>query len=143
MPRVEKSERSREDRIISEIRPVSVVEDIPPSEVPPDFWTDTTNFYMRRSYAQRVGGLSQFFADWTDGPLNMTNVAEVTTNFWVVMGQNTIQVVDQSGAVSDVTPAVYVGPVLSADANQTIINGFPVQNFRPRKQGLRSSRREL
>jgi len=130
MPQVNKGERSREDRILSEIRPLSVVQDIPASEVEPTSWTDLQNFYMRVGYAQRVAGISQFFADWTDEALNLVNVAEVTSNFWVVMGQDTVQVIDQSGSVDDITPAVYAGPVGAGEANQTIINGFPVQNFR-------------
>ncbi len=129
-PQVQKGERSREDRILVEIRPTSIVEDVPAAEVPPEFWTSMINFYMRVGYAQRISGISQFFADWTDEPLNLTNVAEVTQNFWVVMGKSTLQVIDQAGTVSDITPTIYVSPVLPSEANQTVINGFPVQNFR-------------
>jgi hypothetical protein len=129
MPQVRKGERSREDRIISEIRPTSVVDDIPPAEVPPDFWTDIRNFYMRRGYAQRISGIDQFFANLTTPPLNIINVSEQTTNFWVVMGETAIQAIDQAGTVSDITPAVYPGPTPGL-VTQDIINGFPVQNFR-------------
>ena len=129
MPQVQKGERSREDRILTEIRPESIVADIPPAEVGPEFWTDMRNFQMRVGYAQRSSGLSQFFADWTDEPLNLTNVFSSALNFWVVMGKSTVQVIDQSGAVSDITPAVYAPPVQPSESNQTIINGFPVQNF--------------
>ena len=129
MPQVQKGERSREDRILTEIRPESVVQDVPAAEVPPEFWTDIRNFYMRVGYAQRMSGVSQFFADWTDEPLNLTNVFSSTLNFWTVMGKSTVQVIDQGGVVSDITPATYVAPILASEANQTIINGFPVQNF--------------
>ena len=130
MPQVPTAQRSREDRIISEIRPTGIVEDIPPAEVPAEFWTQVTNYYMRLSYAQRIGGLSQFFLDWTDEALNLTNVFSSTLNFWTVMGKDTIQVIDQSGTVSVITPAVYVGPILASEATTTVINGFPVFNFR-------------
>ncbi len=130
MPQVQKGERSREDRILSEIRPESLVEDIPPAEVPPQFWTTESNFNSRLSYARRVSGLSQFFLNWTDEALNLSNVFSATLNFWTVMGKTTIQVIDQSGNVSDITPAVYVGPILPAEATTTIINGFPIFNFR-------------
>lgn len=129
-PQVQKGERSREDRILTEIRPTSVIEDIPASEVGPEFWTDVRNFYSRVSYAQRISGVSQFFLDWTDKALNLTNVFSNTLNFWAVMGEQTIQVIDQSGGVDDITPAVYVGPILPAETTQAIINGFPVFNFR-------------
>ena len=129
-PQVQKGERSREDRILTEIRPESIVEDIPPAEVGPEFWTQMRNFYMRVGYAQRISGVSQFFLNWTDEPLNLTNVFSATLNFWVVMGKDTVQVIDQGGGVNDITPAIYVGPILAAESNQTIINGFPVQNFR-------------
>ena len=129
MPQVQKGERSREDRILTELRPNSVIQDVPPSEVPPENWTDVRNFYMRVGYAQRISGVSQFFADWTDQPVNVFNVQQATTNFWVVMGENTVQVIDQSGTVSDITPAVYVPSVEAFEANQTPINGFPVQSF--------------
>jgi len=130
MPQVHKGERSREDRILSEIRPTSVVEDIPAAEVPPEFWTQVTNFYMRLGYAQRIGGISQFFLNWTDEALNLSNVFSATLNFWTVMGKSTIQVIDQGGNVDDITPAVYVGPILPAETTTAIINGFPVFNFR-------------
>ena len=130
MPQVQKGERSREDRILTEIRPRSVVEDIPPSEVGPEFWTEVKNFYMRVGYAQRISGVSQFFADWTDEAFNLTNVFSATLNFWTVMGKSTIQVIDQSGNVDDITPAAYASPVLPSEATTTIINGFPVFNFR-------------
>ena len=129
MPQVQKGERSREDRILTEIRPTSVVEDVPASEVPPDFWTDIRNFYMRVGYAQRISGVSQFFLDWTDEAFNIANVFSSTLNFWTVMGKSTIQVIDQSGTVNDITPAIYVAPVLPSEATTTIINGFPVFNF--------------
>ena len=130
MPQVQKGERSREDRILTEIRPRSVVEDIPAAEVPPEFWTDIRNFYMRVGYAQRIAGVSQFFADWTDEAINLTNVFSSTLNFWTVMGKDTIQVIDQSGTVNVITPVAYAGPVSPAEATTTIINGFPVFNFR-------------
>ena len=107
MPQVQKGERSREDRILTEIRPTSVIQDIPPAEVGPEFWTDLRNFYMRVGYAQRMSGVSQFFADWTDPAVNVINVREQTSNFWVVMGNSTVQVIDQAGTVTDITPAVY------------------------------------
>ena len=129
MPQVQKGERSREDRILTEFRPTSTIQDVPPSEVPPEFWTDLRNFYMRVSYAQRISGLSQFFADWTDPAVNVINVQQATSNFWVVMGNSTVQVIDQAGTVTDITPAVYVGPIDPATANSTPINGFPVQSF--------------
>lgn len=129
MPQVQKGERSREDRILTEIRPTSVVQDIPPSEVPPEQWTDLRNFYMRVGYAQRMSGLSQFFADWTDPPINLINVSEGTSNFWVAMGRTTVQVIDQAGTVNDITPAVYVPTIDPFEANSTLINGFPVQSF--------------
>ena len=129
-PQVHRGERSREDRILTEIRPTSVVEDIPAAEVPPEFWTQVENFYMRLGYAQRVAGISQFFLDWTDEALNLANVFSATLNFWTVMGKSTIQVIDQSGTVSIITPATYVGPILPAETTTTIINGFPVFNFR-------------
>ena len=130
MPQVQKGERSREDRILTEIRPESLVEDIPASEVPPQFWTQEANFNTRTGYARRVGGLSQFFLDWTDEALNIANVFSATLNFWTVMGKATIQVIDQSGNVSIITPATYVGPILPAETTTAIINGFPVFNFR-------------
>ena len=130
MPQVPKGERSREDRILSEIRPLGIVEDVPPAEVGPESWTDINNFYMRVGYAQRISGLSQFFLNWTDEALNLANVFSATLNFWTVMGKTTIQVIDQSGTVSDITPAVYVPDVLASEATTTIINGFPVFNFR-------------
>ena len=130
MPQIQKGERSREDRILTEIRPTSIVEDVPAAEVPPEFWTQMSNFYMRVGYAQRISGVSQFFLNWTDEPLNLTNVFSSTLNFWVVMGKSTIQVIDQGGAVNDITPLVYAAPILPSESNQTIINGFPVQNFR-------------
>ena len=129
MPQVQKGERSREDRILTEIRPTSVIQDIPPAEVGPEFWTDLRNFYMRVGYAQRISGLSQFFADWTDPAVNVINVQEQTSNFWVVMGNSTVQVIDQAGTVSDITPAVYVPTIEPFEATSTPINGFPVQNF--------------
>ncbi|MCK5497030.1 MAG: hypothetical protein KAI80_11495, partial [Hyphomicrobiaceae bacterium] len=130
MPQIQKGERSREDRILTEIRPTSIVEDIPAAEVPPEFWTQMQNFYMRVGYAQRISGISQFFADWTDEALNIANVFSSTLNFWTVMGKDTIQVIDQSGTVSIITPTVYGPTVLPAEATTTIINGFPVFNFR-------------
>jgi hypothetical protein len=130
MPQVQPGQRSREDRILSEIRPTGIVEDIPAAEVPPTQWTQMQNFYMRLSYAQRIGGLSQFFADWTDEALNIANVFSATINFWTVMGKTTIQVIDQGGNVDDITPALYASPVLPAEATTSIINGFPVFNFR-------------
>ena len=130
MPQVPKAERSREDRIISEIRPTGIVEDIPASEVGPESWTQMQNFYMRTSFARRIAGISQFFLDWTDEALNLSNVFSATLNFWTVMGKNGIQVIDQSGAVDDITPAVYVAPVLASECSTSIINGFPVFNFR-------------
>lgn len=129
-PQVQKGERSREDRILSEIRPNSVVEDVPAAEVGPESWTQMQNFYMRVGYAQRMSGLSQFFADWTDKAFHLSNVFSATLNFWTVMGESTIQVIDQSGAVDDITPAVYASPVLPAECTTAIINGFPVFNFR-------------
>ena len=129
MPAVQKGERSREDRILSELRPNSIIQDIPPAEVDPEFWTDLRNFYMRVGYAQRISGLSQFFADWTDPPVNLINVEEGSTNFWVAMGRTTVQAIDQSGVVSVITPAVYVPTIDPFEANSTIINGFPVQSF--------------
>ena len=130
MPQVQKGERSREDRILTEIRPVGIVEDIPAAEVGPESWTQMQNFYMRVGYAQRMSGVSQFFLDWTDEAFNLTNVFSSTLNFWTVMGKSTIQVIDQSGTVSDITPAVYASPVLPSEATTTVINGFPVFNFR-------------
>ena len=130
MPQVQKGERSREDRILSEIRPESIVEDIPAAEVGPESWTQMQNFYMRTSFARSILGLSQFFADWTDEALNIANVFSATINFWTVMGKSTIQVIDQGGNVDDITPAVYVAPILPAETSTSIINGFPVFNFR-------------
>ena len=129
MPQVQKGERSREDRILTEIRPTSVIQDIPPAEVGPEFWTDLRNFYMRVGYAQRMSGVSQFFADWTDPAVNVINVREQTSNFWVVMGNSTVQVIDQAGTVTDITPAVYTPTIEPFEATSTPINGFPVQNF--------------
>ena len=130
MPQIQKGERSREDRILTEIRPLSIVEDVPASEVGPESWTQMQNFYMRVGYAQRISGVSQFFLDWTDEALNIANVFSATLNFWTVMGANTIQVMDQSGTVNDITPTVYVPPILPAETTTSIINGFPVFNFR-------------
>ena len=130
MPEIKATPRSREDRILAEIRPVSLVDDIPASEVPPEFWTDMSGFYMRRGYAVRTQGESQLFADPTFDPVNLINVTSGAQNFWLGMGEAGVFVVDQAGTYSTITPAIYVGPVASADCTSSIINGFPVQSFR-------------
>lgn len=120
---------STPDRILEEFRPVSANLDVPPSEVDPGEWTDILNFYMRQGFAQRSSGETQIFGDFTDPPVNIVNVQEGTQNFWVIMGNNSVVAVDQASTQTDITPLVYAGPILADQANQTVINGFPVQNF--------------
>lgn len=121
---------STPDRILEEFRPVSANLDVPPSEVDPGEWTDILNFYMRQGFAQRSSGETQIFGDFLDPPVNLKNVVEGTSNFWVVMGNSSIVAIDQAGTVSDITPALYAGPITPRLANQTVLNGFPIQNFR-------------
>ena len=120
---------SRPDRILAEFRPKSANLDTPPAEVDEDTWTDLDNFYMRNGFAQRAQGDSKFFTALTTAPQNLLNVREGTANFWVVMGDDAVQAIDQAGTVSIITPAAYVGPLQARQVNQTIINGFPVQSF--------------
>ncbi|MCH7510595.1 MAG: hypothetical protein IIB68_12270, partial [Proteobacteria bacterium] len=125
MPQVQNLPTSKPNRILAEFRPTSVIVDTPAPEVPPEFWTDLINFNMRPGYASRVKGLSPFFLDTLTEPINLINVKQGTSNFWVYMGNDAIRVVDQTGVVSVITPAIYAGPVLSSRVNSTIINGFP------------------
>ena len=120
---------SRPDRILEQFRPTSANVDIEPSEVTDDTWTDVANFYMRPGFASRIGGVSQFFADTPTRPQNLVNVRQGTTNFWVYMGDDAVRVVDQNGVDTDITPAIYAGPVSASRTNSTIINGFPIQSF--------------
>jgi hypothetical protein len=130
MPEVKLTPRSREDRVLAEVRPRSIIDDIPAAEVPPEFWTDMSGFYMRRGYAQRMGGESQLFADPTFDPVNLINIQEGANNYWLGMGEAGVFVVDQAGTYTDITPLVYTGPVQSKDCTSSIINGFPIQSFR-------------
>ena len=120
---------SRPDRILEEFRPTSANLDIAPAEVSDDTWTSINGFQMRPGFAARQAGTSQFFANLTTEPQNLINVREGTSNFWVYMGDDAVQVLDQSGLVSDITPVIYAPPVISSQVNSTIINGFPVQSF--------------
>ena len=129
MPQVQNLPASKPNRILAEFRPASVIEDASAAEVPPEFWTELLNFNMRPGFAQRSGGLSQFFLDTLTAPINLINVQRGTANFWVYMGDDAVRVVDQTGVVSVITPAVYTSPVQSSRANSTIINGFPIQSF--------------
>ena len=129
MPQVQNLPSSKPNRILAELRPTSIIEDTPAAEVPPDFWTEMINFNMRPGYANRSLGTSQFFLETLTEPINLVNVSEGAVNFWVYMGDDAVRVVDQGGAVSVITPAVYVSPVLASQANSTVINGFPIQSF--------------
>ncbi len=120
---------SRPDRILEQFRPKSANVDIEPSEIPEDIWTDITNFYMRPGFASRINGVSQFFDNVTTQPQNLINVRAGTLNWWVYMGNDGIQAVDQSNNVFDITPAIYVAPIVASRVNSTIINNFPVQSF--------------
>ena len=129
MPQVKNLPASKPNRILAELRLRSLVDDIPPSEVPPDTWTELNGFNMRPGYANRVLGMSQFFLDTLTNPVNLINVKEGTQNFWVYMGDDAVRVVDQAGVVNDITPAVYAAPVRARQANSAIINSFPIQSF--------------
>ena len=129
MPQVQTLPASKPNRILAELRPTSVVQDIAAAEIGPEFWTDLINFNMRPGHANRVLGLSQFFLDTLTVPVNLINVQRGTANFWVYMGDDAVRVVDQAGVVSVITPAIYASSLLANQANSTIINGFPIQSF--------------
>ena len=120
---------SRPDRILAEFRPTSANLDTPAAEVDEDTWTDLDNFYMRNGFAQRAQGDSKFFTALTTKPQNLINVFAGTSNFWVIMGDDAVQVIDQAGAVNVITPTIYGPGLVSENLNSTIINGFPIQSF--------------
>ena len=130
MPEIRATPRSREDRILAEVRPNSIVEDIPAAEVPPEFWTQMSGFYTRRGFAVRTQGESQLFADPTFDPINLINITEGAVNYWLGMGETGVFVVDQAGTYTTITPAIYAGILKASDCTSAILNGFPIQSFR-------------
>ena len=128
MPQPQVIPTSTPNRTIVGMRPVDIVKDIPPSEVPPELWTSLVNFHMRGGFAVRIDGSESILGTPLFGPVNLLNAPEASSNFWVYIGETGIGVVDQGGIHSDITPAGYPG-AKPENSNSTLINGFPIQSF--------------
>ena len=119
---------SSPNRTMVSLRPTGVVEDIPPTETPPDFWTTLINFHMRQGFAVRIDGSEAILGAPLFGPINLINTPEGSSNFWVYIGETGIGVVDQGGVHTDITPLLFPG-AKPDNTNSTLINGFPIQSF--------------
>lgn len=112
------------------LRPArGVALDVPPCEVGPDFWTDSSNVTFGNGYARRVGGHRSVYAQNTVDPvlrlLNVRAPGGVTeSNFWLVFGLDEIQALETSN-IDSITGAALT-PVASAfEWSATLLNNIP------------------
>src|SRR5690606_33680858 len=115
------------------LRPRGIVSDLPPSEVPPDFYTGGANVHFRRGFASRILGSRPVYGTMPVDPvlhlLNSRAPGGVTqTNFWLVFGENEIHALETSNA-DDVTPSGGLQSVSQPwQWSSCLLNNIPVAN---------------
>ena len=129
MPQASVTPNSTPNKTVLKFRPIDLVKDIDPPEVPPEFWTSVFNFHSRQGYARRIDGNQIILGQPLFAPMNVINTPSGPSNFWVYGGEDGIGVVDQGAIHTDITSPLYPVSVQPGEINTTLINGFPILSF--------------
>ena len=111
------------------ITPVSgIANDIPASQVPPEFFTSGNNMQFRQTFATRSPGHEEVYTGILSELRNIHNLQVGSTNFWVYQGKNTSSVVTEA-THTDITIAGGLSVIGQAD-NWTsgLLNGVYFAN---------------
>jgi len=123
---------------IAQLRPAGLItgENIPPHEVPQEYWTFAKNMLFRDVYARRQNGWratydSNPLIGATDPPLYIQNNIHAGINFWMYGTDAELGVTDAAGTHTDLTPVAGAPSGAGAtDYTGCELNGFPIINWR-------------
>ena len=103
-------------------------EDVPPSEVPPDFWTLAQDVHFREGIAQRVNGWDQFLGTASVTPIHVRNSFFNGTSVWYYLSAAAIYRVSSAGVHSNITGSFSFSGKVPNDITSCELNGLPVFN---------------
>ena len=106
-----------------------LLRDVPPSEVPDEYYTTAGNVLFRDSFAERVVGDARVYPGVTGALRNILSTRDSAgANFWMYSSPNTVNAVTGS-TISDLTP---IGGLQTQDDpnafTTSLLNGLPVWN---------------
>lgn len=114
---------------IVKVRPLGgIVNDLPPSEVAPQFYTSGQNIHFRQSFAERTQGHAKVYTGILTTLRNISNCQVAGTNYWVYHGTDKSSVV--TGAThNDITKAGGItGDTTANVITSGLLNGVHFMN---------------
>ena len=109
------------------LRPSSLVVDIPPSETPPDVYTEIKNCQFREAFAVKSLGWKRIFLQPPSPPQYLVNLFDGTLNYWVAACEDGVYISDTVNPWFNITPATFQ-PCDSNRWSHALINGKLVLN---------------
>ena len=112
---------------IIKVRPTGgIVNDIDPSEVGPNFWTDGNNVHFRDGFAVRTTGETAVYDDLQDDIRHIRNLQAGGVNYWLYFGIDSVYVVETTNH-TDISPSLSTISALN-QWTSGILNGVPFGN---------------
>ncbi len=114
---------------IIQVRPLGgIVNDIPASEVSPQFYTTGANIHFRQSFAERTQGHAMVYTGTLTTLRNISNCQVAGVNYWVYHGTDKSSVV--TGAThTDITKAAgLTGTTVANKITSGLLNGVHFMN---------------
>ena len=113
---------------IARFRPLGVVADIDPANVPENYWTEAINMVPRPRGMERARGYQEIYATPLFGPTFLMATPQLGVKYWIYAGFSAVATVDPNGQHVDVTPDDLAAPVERNGWSGGNLNGIAVIN---------------